>query len=99
MAEKHRLLSTDAQTREGIPAAEIVELLVNHTFGRVDLDQGRIKTAEILLKKSLPDIQMVNIDVQGGVSIEVLHVATHDKPAPAKKAPAKKRVSTRKTAQ
>jgi hypothetical protein len=94
MAEKHRLLSTDAQTREGIPAAEIVELLVNHTFGRVDLDQGRIKTAEILLKKSLPDIQMVNIDVQGGVKIEVLQVKQHT--TPATKTPAKTATNARR---
>jgi hypothetical protein len=34
-----------------------------------------------LLKKSLPDIQMVNIDVQGGIKIEVLQVKTHAPPA------------------
>ena len=94
MSEKHRTLSKDARTRESIDIPKIVNLLSNHTFGLVKLEQGQIKTAEILLKKALPDIQMVNIDLTGGVTVEVLHVASH---APVKKAPVKKRSVKRNT--
>ena len=87
MSEKHRTLSRDAQTRENIKIPELVELLSNHAFGLVDLSQTKVKAIEVLLKKALPDIQMINVDVTGGVQIEVLQVKAHP---PVKKAPAKR---------
>jgi hypothetical protein len=97
MAEKHRTLSTDAATRESIKTPELVELLSNHAFGLVDLTQTRLKAIEVLLKKSLPDIQMVSLAIDGGIKIEVLQVKTHAPPAP--KTPAKPRVSRNKVTQ
>jgi hypothetical protein len=91
MAVKHRILSLDADLREGIPAGDLLELLGNHAFGKIDLTQSKVKACEILLKKCLPDIVAVTVDVTGGVQIEVLQVKAHAKPAPATKPPAKKR--------
>jgi hypothetical protein len=86
---KHRLLSSDAELRENIKAAELVEVLQNHVFGMVTLNQSQTSAAKILLAKCLPDIQMIQMDVSGGIQIEVLQVKAHPPP---KKAAVKKAV-------
>ena len=87
MAEKHRKLTNDASVREKIKMRQLVELLENHAFGLVNLEKTRLRAAEILLRKTLPDIQVIQVDIDGGVDIRVLQVASHPKP------PAKKRAS------
>lgn len=51
----------DENTRLKIQAAQIINRLQNHFEGTVDLSPTQIKTAEILLRKSLPDLSSVTI--------------------------------------
>ena len=81
MAEKRRLLSQDATWRDNIKTGHILNQLQNHIDGTLDLSASKVKAAEILLKKTMPDVQQIQIDVSGGLVVEVLQVASH-KPAP-----------------
>ncbi len=77
MAEKRRKLANDATWRENIKTAHILEKLSNHVFGMVTMEMSQIKSAEILLKKTIPDVMQIQVDVSGGLTIEVLQVASH----------------------
>jgi hypothetical protein len=48
-----------ARAREGIPVSLILNKLVKHVKGGVDLTVTQLRAAEILLKKAMPDLQAV----------------------------------------
>ena len=90
MAEKRRLLSQDATWRENIRTGHILNQLQKHIDGELDLTPTKVKAAEILLKKTIPDVQQITIDVSGGLTVEVLQVASHKPAAKRKVQPAPK---------
>ena len=51
----------DENTRKKIQAAYIINRLQGHVEGKIELTPSQIKAAEILLKKTLPDLQSVTI--------------------------------------
>ena len=82
---KRRVISKDGELRENIRSSDLVILLENHCFGMVSLEKSQVSAALGLLKKTLPDIQMITVDVEGGVDINVLQVKSHPKPKRANK--------------
>lgn len=67
MPARHRLNHNES-CREKIRTSQLLNRLQDHAFGRIDLNPCQIKSIEILLKKTLPDL----VAVEGH-----LHV-THD---------------------
>ena len=57
-ARKNRLQHTD-KTREKIKSGMLAKKLSDHVLGIVELSATQIKAAEILLKKSLPDLKQM----------------------------------------
>lgn len=49
--------------RKKIQASQLINRLNDHVFGMVEMTATQLKAAEVLLKKSLPDLQ--SIDVTG----------------------------------
>ena len=49
-------------TRERIRATLLVERLQAHFFGKLELTMSQIRTAEILLRKVLPDLSKTDIN-------------------------------------
>lgn len=45
--------------RQKIQATQLVNRLTNHAFGKVEMSATQLKAAEILLKKSLPDLSQI----------------------------------------
>lgn len=66
----------DENTRKKIQAAHIINRLTGHVMGELDLTASQVKAAEILLKKTLPDLQSTSIemDVQGEMGIRNITV-------------------------
>lgn len=62
MAARKRLFQTE-KTREKIRTTQLINRLQNHALGEevVDLKPSQLKAIEILLKKSLPDLQSTEI--------------------------------------
>lgn len=56
-----RRIANDANTRAKIQATHILKRLSDHVDGKLDLAPSQIKAAEILLRKSLPDLSAVTI--------------------------------------
>ncbi len=52
-------LSHDTRTREKIQTSQLVNRLEANAFGTIELTAGQLKSIEILLKKTLPDLQAI----------------------------------------
>ena len=46
----------DAQTRAKISTSQLVNRLMKHAKGEVKMEQTQVRAAEILLRKTLPDL-------------------------------------------
>lgn len=60
-----------ARTREIIQTTQLVKRLQSYALGNdgVDIDSGRMKAIEILLRKSLPDLQSIKHEGEVGMAI------------------------------
>jgi len=54
--------------RKKIQASQLINRLHDHVLGKVEMSATQLKAAEILLKKSLPDLQ--SIDLYGEIHHE-----------------------------
>jgi hypothetical protein len=56
--------------RDKIQASQLVNLLTNHALGKQELTPTQVRAAEILLKKSVPDLSSVAMTGEDGGPIE-----------------------------
>lgn len=49
----------DEQTRLKIQTSQLINRLQQNAMGEVELSQGQIRSIEILLKKTIPDLQAI----------------------------------------
>jgi len=51
-----RKIFIDERTREKIRTTQIMKRLQAHVFGEIELTPAQVRSAEVLLRKSLPDL-------------------------------------------
>jgi len=76
MAERKNL-SHQAIVRERIQTSQLINRLEGHALGDIEMTQSQMKAAEILLRKSLPDLSSValtNADGDGPPSLMITAV-------------------------
>ena len=56
----------DAKTREKIQISQLVNRLMDNAFGKVEMTSQQVRSAEILLRKSLPDLSSIEHAGPGG---------------------------------
>lgn len=56
MAARTRKVRHDDETRKKIQTSQLINRLTQHAFGKVELDNSQVRSIEILLRKSLPDL-------------------------------------------
>ncbi len=78
MAARLRLRHQD-EVRAKIRASQLINRLTDHAFGQIDLKPSQIKAIEILLKKSIPDLQAVELsgDAENPVSLKFAWMTTN----------------------
>jgi len=59
MAARKRTVKLGSEWRERIRVAKILERVEKHALGEVEMKTSELKAAEILLRKSLPDLASV----------------------------------------
>lgn len=52
--------------RAKIQASQLVNRLTGHALGEIELSATQIRAIEILLKKSVPDLQSIEMSGEGG---------------------------------
>ena len=60
----------DAEWREKIQISMLINRLMDHANGQADMTSTQIKAAEILLRKTLPDLSATTLDGSIGVKHE-----------------------------
>jgi hypothetical protein len=56
---------TPQKVRDRIRVSMLVKRLTDHVVGKNEMSQTQLKAAEILLKKSLPDLSSVDATLRG----------------------------------
>ena len=74
MAARTRRISIDDNTRAKIQATQLINRLTKHALEDLELSTTQVRAIEILLKKVLPDLQAIEVDVDGGLDIGVREV-------------------------
>lgn len=64
----------DAATREKIQTSQLVNRLMANANGDIDMSPGQVRSAEILLKKVLPDLASVELTGDEENPVQVKHV-------------------------
>ena len=62
------------QTRLRIQTTMLVERLTKHILGECDMSSTQVRAAQILLNKSLPDLQSIEVGMEGGLDLNVRQV-------------------------
>lgn len=60
MAERMRKTHQD-DVRAKIQTSQLVNRLTDHALGNVELSQSQVRAIEILIRKTLPDLQAVSL--------------------------------------
>lgn len=63
MAARTNKIRHDENTRLKIQASQLINRLTGHANGTVDLSPTQVRAIEILLRKTLPDLSDVRMDV------------------------------------
>lgn len=74
MAARSRKVKHDDLTRQKIKTSQLLNRLYDHAFGKVTLEPAQVRSIEILLKKSLPDLSAITLS--GDAENPVAHSLT-----------------------
>lgn len=58
---KRKNLFHDDETRRKIQTSQLVNRLTDHANGKIEMSPTQVKAAEVLLKKSLPDLAAIQL--------------------------------------
>jgi hypothetical protein len=61
-------LKHDATSRQNIQTSQLLNRLNSHAIGEVDMTPTQVKAAEILLRKSLPDLSSTTLEAGEGMA-------------------------------
>lgn len=61
MAARKRKIRHDDETRAKIQASQLINRLTEHALGNIDMSPTQVSAAQILLRKTLPDLQAVQL--------------------------------------
>jgi hypothetical protein len=68
------------EVRAKIQASQLINRLNDHVHGKVTLSSTQVRAAEILLRKSVPDLSRVEMSGPDGGGIPTMVTITHVKP-------------------
>jgi hypothetical protein len=57
-----RKVAHDKKTRESIQTTQLIKRLMNHIDSKIELSTSQVRSIEILLKKTLPDLQAITVE-------------------------------------
>lgn len=66
--------------RDKIQATQLVNRLTDHALGKINLEPTQVRAIEILLKKSVPDLQSIEHTGEGGGPVDHCMAVTFVKP-------------------
>lgn len=64
----------DQRTREKIQTSQLINRLQSHVNGEVELTNSQVRAAEVLLKKTIPDLATLKHEGNEDSPVKVEHV-------------------------
>ena len=61
MAARRRKIRHDDETRAKIQTTQLIKRLYGHALGEIELSPTQVRAAEVLLRKTLPDLTAAEI--------------------------------------
>lgn len=80
MAARSKKIRHDEETRSKIQAAQIINRLYKNVMGEVELTSTQVSSANILLRKVLPDLQATTIEGTGDAGEIIFRTVYESKP-------------------
>ena len=71
MAERLNKRHSD-MVRKKIQTSQLINRLQNHVLGEEKMDAGQIRSAEILLRKAIPDLRATELTGADGDTLEIV---------------------------
>ncbi len=62
MAARIRRVELSEEWRRKIQTSMLINRLTDHALGKVELTSSQVKAIEILIRKTLPDLQAISLD-------------------------------------
>jgi hypothetical protein len=79
MAARKVKIRHDDETRAKIQASQIINRLTDHMLGNCQMEATQVRAAEILLRKSLPDLQSVEMSGPDGGAVNISFNTIYEK--------------------
>lgn len=78
MPARTRRPNHNDKSREKIKSSQLINALINHALGKNDMKTSQVRAAEILLRKTLPDLSNTELTGADGAdliptSIKIVH--------------------------
>lgn len=71
MAARINKINHDEKTKRLISASQLLNRLISHANGEIELSQSQVNAARIVIGKSIPDLKAVELTGEGGGAIEM----------------------------
>jgi len=62
MAARTRRIQVDQKTRDKIRTTQLINRLTAHVLDNVEMTASQVRAAEILIKKTLPDLSQMTVE-------------------------------------
>ena len=80
MARTKRNAMNIAETRQRVQTTQLLKRLTNHALGELEMSATQVRAAEVLLKKSLPDLASVTHSGDAENPLNIIGKLTWAKP-------------------
>lgn len=71
MAARRTRTKLDEKWRDKIRTSMLINRLQDNAIGKIELTREQIRSIEILLKKSAPDLQSIELSGEGGGPLQI----------------------------
>jgi hypothetical protein len=79
MAARINKITHDDKTKRLIQASQLVNRLILHANGEIELTQTQINAARIVIGKYIPDLKAIELTGEGGGPVRVIASALDDR--------------------
>ena len=73
MAARTRRIALDANTRAKIQTTQLIKRLTKHALGELEMTSTQVAAALGLIKKTLPDLQAIELDLSPETAQRVIN--------------------------
>lgn len=71
MAARVNKINHDEKTKRLISASQLLNRLISHANGEIEMTQSQVNAAKIVIGKSIPDLKAIELTGEGGGPVQL----------------------------